>query len=257
LEQPIGAPKLRQVLAVLCVRANHTVPSDDLIYELWHGRPPRSAATTLQCYLVRLRQKLASAARPASGPPDPKKLIRTEYAGYRLAISPTAIDFRRFEDMTAQGGRLLRGHDYVQAAQLLRSALQLWRGQAFADVPVGPILRTYLARFDDSRLTAAEWLVEAELRQGRHREVLDDLHELISRHPLNENLRAHLMIALYRCSRRPEALAAYQRFRVELAEELGVDPSLAMEKLHQAILRADPELSDPLRGSFALETSAA
>jgi DNA-binding SARP family transcriptional activator len=50
------------------------------------------------------------------------------------------------------------------------------------------------------------------------------------------------MLALYRTGRRTKALEVYQRLRARLASQLGLEPSGKARHIHQAILRADPEL---------------
>ncbi len=53
------------------------------------------------------------------------------------------------------------------------------------------------------------------------------------------------MLALYRCGRQGEALAAYQYARRVLVEELGTEPGADLQALHQQILTADPALAVP------------
>jgi DNA-binding SARP family transcriptional activator len=51
----LGGPKQRSVLALLLLEAGRVVPSERLIDELWHGRPPPGAVKTLRSYISRLR----------------------------------------------------------------------------------------------------------------------------------------------------------------------------------------------------------
>jgi phytoene/squalene synthetase len=78
-----------------------------------------------------------------------------------------------------------------------------------------------VAMIQETRLTAFEDCVEAELTLGRHREVAGELVAMGAQEPLRERTCALLMPALYRCGRQSEALAAYQRLRDSLVGPFG------------------------------------
>jgi hypothetical protein len=84
--------------------------------------------------------------------------------------------------------------------------------------------------------------VDADLALGRHAALVAELDELAAEHPLRERLRGQLILALYRSGRQAEALAAYQSARRVLVDELGIEPSAALQELERAILRQDPAL---------------
>ncbi len=105
-----------------------------------------------------------------------------------------------------------------------------------------PDLQTEARRLEELRLQAVESRIEAELALGRHTEVLPELEVLTTENPLSEGLRSQHMIALYRAGRQAEALRAYQKTRLYLAEEMGIDPSPQLQGLEQRILEHDPSL---------------
>ncbi len=74
----------------------------------------------------------------------------------------------------------------------------------------------------------------------RHADILGELTMLAAQHPMNENFWGLLMVALYRAGHVARALDAFQRLRTVLSDELGIDPSPRMQRLHQAILSGDP-----------------
>ncbi|MFJ9565866.1 BTAD domain-containing putative transcriptional regulator [Streptomyces fuscichromogenes] len=245
------APKPRQVLALLALRADQVVPVPTLTEELWAGTPPRSARTTLQTYVLQLRELIATALRSGVGPEggaarSAKDVLATLPGGYLLATGGGGSDIREFERLREQGCRAMDEGNFTAAAGILRRALDLWSGPPFADVPTGAHLGMEARRLEESRLCALDQRIEADLRLGRHRELLAELTVLTSRHPSHENLHAQFMLALHRSGRRGEALLVYQRLRTLLVRDLGLEPSARLRRLQQAVLTATTEPHDGL-----------
>src|SRR5207247_5501343 len=115
-------------------------------------------------------------------------------------------------------------------------ALALWRGPALEEFSDRGFARLAASRLDEARVAAGEDLVEAELTAGRPSVALEVLAPFITSHPFRERLRAQQMTALYRLDRQADALAAYQELRRVLADELGLDPSPALQELERQIL---------------------
>jgi basic membrane lipoprotein Med (substrate-binding protein (PBP1-ABC) superfamily)/DNA-binding SARP family transcriptional activator/tRNA A-37 threonylcarbamoyl transferase component Bud32 len=225
----LGGPKQRAVLAHLILRANHPVPVDLLIDGLWGDEPPGTAKNTLQTYVYRLRQVLG------------EDRITSGSGGYVLHAETEEIDAARFEAMVRSAKAEIRT-DPARAADELGDALALWRGPPLSDLSEEPSLRGEIARLEELHLSATEHRISAEIAMGGHSTVVSELDALTARYPLRERMWANLMLALYRLGRQAEALAAYQRARQVLAEELGAEPSAELQHLHEKILRGDPEL---------------
>jgi WD40 repeat protein/DNA-binding SARP family transcriptional activator len=237
----LGGPKERLLLALLLTRPNQVVSVEALIAGLWGERPPPTAAKTLQSHVKRLRRALEPArARGAAG-----QVLVTREPGYLLRAGPGALDATRFEDLTAQARRALADGSAQAAGSLLREALGLWRGQAFEEFLDTDVAVAEADRLAELRLVAVEDRVEADLRLGRHRELVAELEGLVRDQPLRERLWAQLLLALYRSGRQADALLAYQRARSVLVEELGIDPGTELRLLHAAILAQDPGLDLP------------
>lgn len=238
------APKPRQVLALLALHANQVVPVSALIEELWAGTPPRSARTTLQTYVLQLRTLIATALEQGEGGegrPTAKDVLVTLPGGYLLHCDGTS-DVREFDRLAGMGYRAMDAGDFLGAARLLREALALWSGPAFAGVHGGIQLEMEARRLEETRLCALDQRIEADLRIGRHRELLAELTVLASRYRSHENLHGQFMLALHRSGRRGEALDVYQRLRGVLVRELGLEPSAALRRLQRSILTAGPEI---------------
>lgn len=238
------APKPRQVLAMLALDADQVVPVTTLIGELWGERPPRSARTTLQTYVLQLRELISTAIeRDPEGAParTAKDVLVTSPGGYMLSTSGGASDVRDFERLAGRGYRAMDAGDFAGAARQLRDALALWTGSALADVQTGGQLEMETRRLEEIRLCALDQRIEADLRLGRHRELLGELTVLVSRYRTHENLHGQFMLALHRSGRRSEALGVYQRLRTALVREMGLEPSPGLRRMQRSILMAGPE----------------
>jgi DNA-binding SARP family transcriptional activator/WD40 repeat protein len=240
---PLGGPKQRSVLAHLLLRANHLVPTETLIDEVWGDEQPEAVRNALQTYASHLRKALGS------------ERLEGSRAGYVLSADPSEVDAFRFQSLLRDARRLLPIEPKA-AIPVFDEALGLWRGPAFADLAGERSLLAESARLDELRLSALEDRADALITVGRHAEVIGDLEALTKSHPLRERLWAQLILGLYRAGRQGEALAAFEHARQVLADELGVDPSPDLRRLHEQILRQSPELEiagQPLRGYRLLE----
>ncbi|MFL6125297.1 BTAD domain-containing putative transcriptional regulator [Actinophytocola sp.] len=229
----VGGARLRALLARLALDAGSVVTTDALIDALWGEHPPAGVANALQSLVSRLRRALR-------GDSPGRELVEGRPAGYRLAVDPADVDALEFERLAAQGRHAAAAGRHTQAIELLRQAEQQWRGDALADVADAPFATGAAARLAGLRLSAAEDRVEAALALGRHDEVVAELERLATAHPLRERVHAQLVRALYAAGRQADALAAFERIRAALAEQLGVDPSGELAAAHLAVLRQDP-----------------
>ena len=239
----LGGPKQRATLAILLLNANRVVSIDRLADDLYAGAPPATAVTQVQRQISELRKALTS-----------RSLIETRAPGYVIRVEPDGLDLARFERLAEDAGRALRRGEARQAAELLREALGLWRGEPLADLAGEPFAAVAVHRLEEIRLVALERRIEAELALGRHLELVAELETLVATEPLRERFRAQLMLALYRAGRQSEALDAYRAAREALVEELGIEPARPLRELERAILAQDPslDLSAPAEEARAL-----
>jgi YVTN family beta-propeller protein len=229
----LGGPKQRALLAILLLRRGEAVASDRLIDQLWGERPPATAAKTLQGYVSHLRKALGN------------DVLLTRGGGYLLAVEPGQVDAERFEAIAADARRALAGGDASRARELLDAALGLWHGEPLADLAYERFAQGEIARLEEARLAALEDRIEADQMLGRDRDLVGGLEALVALHPHRERLLGQLMLALYRCGRQSDALAAYRRGRDALNDELGLEPGHELRALEQRILTHDPALETP------------
>ncbi len=220
---PVSAPLLRTLVAVLVIRANRVVPVDVLVDSLWGERLGGSSGR-LQVLVHRLRRAMGEPAR-----------LGFVTGGYRLRIEPGELDAERFEARAAEGADAA-GRDPHRATAVLREALGLWEGEAFAGAGDVAEIRAEADRLGERRLGAYELLYQAELALGHAASVIPDLAALAARNPFRERLQGLLMRALYSCGRQADALAAYQRARLVLVEQLGIEPGAELRELERGVL---------------------
>ncbi|WP_436498524.1 AfsR/SARP family transcriptional regulator [Actinokineospora sp. HUAS TT18] len=231
----IRGPLQRSLLAALLATESRPVSVESLVTELWGDTPPDQWENALQAHVSRLRRRLTSIADEA-----PARLIGLA-TGYRLVVSETDLDATAFTRQVAHA-RAIAATDPTEAADVLRSALALWRGPAFAMVAGGPLCRAAAHRYEAARTMALETLFDTELQTGRHVDIIPRLRELVESSGLNERFCEQLMVALYRSGRQAEALATYRRMRHRLDDELGVLPTRTLRNHEKAILVHHPAL---------------
>ena len=227
------SPRDRVVLAALVVRSRDASSTEALADVLWGDDLPASWAKIVHGCVARLRKRLGAAA------------IESGAAGYRLALSETEIDSRRFERLFARARDALDAGDPERASFLVRDALELWRGRALSDLEGWEPGRVEAARLDGLCMDAEELLVEAETHAGRARDLVERGRSLVAEAPFREHRWALLAVALHQSGRQAEALAALKRARRMLVDELGLDPGHELVELEEQLLRHDPAL-DPV-----------
>lgn len=228
----LSAPKPRALLAALAIGRGSTLTTDQLIDDLWGESPPASAQKLLQVYIAQVRRIL-----PAS------LSIVTRGSGYALEADPATIDAVRFERLVAEGRAALRADNSALAASILTRALALWRGPAYADVRYEPFAQQEVERLERMRDQALEDRIEADLRLGRHVEILAELRGHLVSDPARERLAAQAMLATYRAGDVQAALAIFSTVSEALREELGEAPSNELTELRDRMARRDPTLT--------------
>ena len=231
--------RARALLAVLALAGPGPLSPDDLTIQLWAGSVPPDPANALDGLLGQLAAAL------------PEGAIERTDDGARLDPDLVTTDAERFADLVGQSQDACVAGDLRLAGDFLGEALGLWRGDALADVRVTPYLEAEAVRLEEGRLGALEDRCDLALQQGRHRELVRGVRRLVDEHPTRERLWALLISALYRSGRGDEAVAAYAEARERLADELGIEPGVALQQLEAGLLRNGPEPGNLPRGGPA------
>ncbi len=224
----ITGSRLRALVTRLALDAPATVSTAELLGAVWPGDAPAEPLNALQSLISRVRRVL--------GEPG---LIQQLAGGYRLAVDRGAVDVAEFTDLVAAGRRELRDGTPQTARDLLVKGLSLWRGEPLADAGDAAYATAPSVRLVERRLDAQADLIEAELQLGRGVDVIADLEALAAANPLRERFAGQLMRALAATGRTADALAAFDRLRDRLADELGVDPGAELQALQLSVLRGE------------------
>jgi DNA-binding SARP family transcriptional activator len=239
-ELELGGPRRRAVLGMLAMRANQVVSRSELIDGMWGEDPPASAVNSVHVYVAGLRRVL----EPRRAHRAPGQVLPASGPGYLLRLEPGQVDAETLDHHLTQAQRSPATGDLAAAARSLDAALGLWQGVPLSGIP-GPWADIERVRLDELRLTAIGERIEVLLALGGHHQAVAQLAGLIREHPLREQFRGQLMLALYRCGRQADALAEFADARRVLAGELGIEPGPGLRRLHQQILTADTALDLP------------
>lgn len=231
---PLGAAKQRAVLALLLINRNRTVAIDSLIDAVWQQDPPPEARASLHAHVSRIRRLIGSAGV------DPAAILASVQPGYRLAVHEKDCDFGRFAIEQKAGIEDAAAGRFEEASGHLSTALAEWRGPVLEDLRDFQFVQPFASALMENRLVALGARAEAEIACGRAHLIISELEALVAEHPYREPLWAQLMTAYYLAQRQYEALGAYGRLKVALADDLGIDAGPALQRLHQRILRQEP-----------------
>ncbi|MGK3204505.1 BTAD domain-containing putative transcriptional regulator [Amycolatopsis sp. MEPSY49] len=230
----LGGLRQQRLLVMLLLNVNKVVGADRLLEAMWDGEPPVTARRQLHNAVAALRRSFGAA----------KHLVVKDGPGYRITADPQNVDAHRFTALVASASAAAAAGRTTFAVEHLEAALALWNGPALSGLQ-SSVFEIAAARLEENRLTATERLIGLRLDGGEASALVPQLGELVSRHPLREETRKLLMLALHRCGRTADALNAYEQGRRMLRDELGVDPGASIRELYERILRDDPPKRRP------------
>ena len=225
----LPAGKATTILELLAVRRRSFVPVDTIVETLWGDEAPAGATQNVASLVSRLRRVL--------GP----ERITGGRSGYRFETAGAWVDVDEAERLAKEAeSQLKSGRPALAAVAATQARRLLERGEFLEDEPYA--LWATDGRREAERLARrarrAAWT--AALALGEHREALDLASRAVDSDPLDEEAHRARMQALYLAGDTAAALAAYQRLREALVEDLGADPGPETEALYLSILRSEP-----------------
>lgn len=234
-EQSVSASMPRRVLATLLLDHNKPVSVSSLIEELWSSNPPRLARKTVQTYIYQLRKQLDGSGVVTSR-------IESRPRGYIIHVEPEELDLAQFEVCILHARSRLQEGEEREALEAYSNALTLWRGSVLSDLELGPILEPQVAHLTNTRLKLHEDIIDVGLSLGEFKQYIPHIRQLAADNPLHEGFHAQLMTALAGSGDRTGALDVYAALRDRMVENLGLDPSESLARLHQRVIDGSIEV---------------
>ncbi len=247
----LGGRKQRGVLAILLLHWNQVVPVDEIAHDLYGENPPATAVAQVRDHVSQLRKLFGDGAATNGS------ILETHAPGYLLRVAREQFDAALFESNTNDAAAALGRGEARLASESLRTALGLWRGPALADFAYEAFAQPEIARLEELRLLALERKIDSDLALGHDGALVGEVQALVQEHPLREQFRLQLMLALYRSGRQAEAIDVYHATRRALVDELGIEPSEALRELAGRMLRHDPALAAPAQPAAVQVSPAA
>lgn len=240
-ELELGGPQQRAALALLLAGDGRPVPLEVFFDALWHGEPPPTAGNVVHRLISRLRRVL----EPERVGRGASRWIARVPGGYRLTAGPESLDLTRFRRLVEQARGLADAFDVHGATLAYKIGLDLWQGPAAAGIDSGVRAHPQIAALDREWAAAVRVAADLALSCGDAELMLPAVARAADAEPLDESLRARLILVLAASGRRAAALATYAAVRDRLADELGVDPGPELRAAQREVLVAADRATQP------------
>ncbi|MER6578257.1 AfsR/SARP family transcriptional regulator [Nonomuraea sp. NPDC001023] len=234
-----ASPTSLGILAALMLAGRHGLSASRLKRLIWDN-PPRSAMSNLRTYIGQARTHLREYGltdrlhtNRGTGGAD---------ATYQLFIESGESDVQAFNEHTSQAGVASARGQFDVAMHRLRQGLSLWAGPACSNASGSTVMRGYIYALNEQRLLAREDYIEAGLALGLAHVLVGEARAVVADHPTRERASEQLIRVLYASGDPHGALNEHRRLSMRLREDLGVDPSPALQRLYSAILSHDESL---------------
>ncbi|MEA2567291.1 MAG: hypothetical protein QOD49_2468 [Actinomycetota bacterium] len=225
-----GGRLARTLLRILISRRGAFVTREYLTEALWPKAQPADPVMNVNVLVQRARSALGDQGLIVTGP-----------GGYSFAgAGGCVIDAEVFLAAVGRGRALHAAGDHPAALQEFRLALEVWAGEPLAEDTYEEWAQEFRTMLLRARLDALEGAAALALATGDAAQAVACSELAVVQEPLRE--AAHLLLAttLAASGDPAAALAALDRMRRRLADELGLDPSEEADRLQLRILRGEP-----------------
>jgi DNA-binding SARP family transcriptional activator len=236
------------VVGILASSGGCHTPTDTLIDQIWplddpDARRPQDPRRRLHELVYDVRRALNDAGYEAQSP------LVQRHQGYTLAVERDKVDLLRFHHLCRQADDAVARSADDEAVTQFRDAFRLWGGEGIFQHRAEPFagLSGAWVQHQRVRLGKEYWAAimhcaEAELRLGRHRQLVPELLGLSVAEPHDEHVAGLLMCAYYGAGQIDKAMEVYPQFRARSVADLGAEPSARLAEIHRRVLTRDPEL---------------
>jgi predicted ATPase/DNA-binding SARP family transcriptional activator len=224
-------PAQRRVLAILLLDPGVLLDRETLVDRMWGAEAPMTAATALAVHLSGVR-------RAAPG------LLVSDGARHAVDLDGFRFDRAAFEQLAARARTEEQAGHWDRALRAASGGLAMWRGDPYEELRGDGFAAATVTRVEAAREELADLRIRALLALGRAPDAVLELRSMLARQPFREPLWEQLMLALHRSGRQSEALRVFQEARRVLAEELGIEPGVALRRLEERIVFGDEEIGE-------------
>ncbi|HEX6685796.1 MAG TPA: BTAD domain-containing putative transcriptional regulator [Candidatus Limnocylindrales bacterium] len=221
----VGSRKARTLLALLAAQRGRLVPVDRIVDALWRNAPQRPVENVAT---------MVSRLRAAVG----RDVISGGRIGYRLAPA-VQVDLDCAAAMVGAAEAHMADRKPYLAFGAAQQALDLLLADdmVLADYPAAAWAEPPRARHAGLLRRARHVAAVEALQTGFARAAEAIARSAVAADPFDETAYRALMAAYDAVGEPAQALIAYERLRVMLARELGIEPDHATRRLYVSILR--------------------
>ncbi|SEQ09682.1 DNA-binding transcriptional activator of the SARP family [Lentzea xinjiangensis] len=229
---PLGSLKQRSLFALLALQPNEVISREEIVDVLWADRPPNSCLSMVYSFASALRKIIEPNCAGGSAP-----VISRVGGGYQLQVEPALVDCSRFDEQVA----LAQGASRADAGrELFEQALDLWRGEVLADLPLTVQQHPVAVALAGRRVAAALAYADAVPTVDGAENAIDRLRLVAHHDPLHEGLHARLMVTLAAAGQRAAALRVFTDIWRRLGEELGIQPGEELLSAYRTVTGGKP-----------------